>query len=248
MEFKIKPPHKFKLRNIMLSLIFILAYSISTYVTLQKPIIIIDQSFINNKIKNLFISKNENISSNDNTENYKDNGVNSEKNNGTYEQNVESYSDNFTFSKNDCTPTDYSKLTINQYVSTCVTETFGKKDNPYLSRILFSNNSYTIYINIGFYRNSDELKAAAINASVELYKSLYTLYPEKFGHTLFGIVVSGDTINKKGDTTHIDEAAVSWYNEKTLEALDINNLTVNNFKDTVYRFYDYQNQRGIQRD
>ncbi|GAA0076606.1 hypothetical protein UT300005_09840 [Clostridium sp. CTA-5] len=229
MEYKIKPPHKFKLKDILFSLIFILAYSISTYVTLQKPAITLDQNSITNKIENLFTDKNENTSS----------------------DNTEVSSDNFTVSKNDYTPTDYSKFTINEYVNTCVTETFGKKDNQggsYLSRILFSNNTYTIYINIGFYRNSDELKSAAVNASVELYKSLYTLYPEKFGHTLFGIVVSGDTINKKGDTTHIYEAAVSWYNEKTLQTLDINNLTVNNFKDTVYRFYDYQNQKGIQRD
>ncbi|MBW6410684.1 hypothetical protein [Clostridium weizhouense] len=229
MEYKIKSPQKFKLKNIIFSSIFILAYSISAYVTFQKPTITIDQSSITNKIKELITCKDE----------------------ITYSDDTEASSDNSTVSKNDYKPKDYSKLTINEYVKTCVTETFGKKDNQggsYLSRILFSNNTYTIYINIGFYRNSDELKEAAINASIELYKSLYTLYPEKFGHTLFGIVVSGDTINKKGDTTHIDEAAVSWYNEKTLKNLDINNLNVNNFKDTVYRFYDYQNQRGIQRD
>lgn len=62
MEFKIKPPHKFKLRNMILSLIFILAYSISTYVTLQKPTINIDQSSIDNKIKDFFVSKDENKS------------------------------------------------------------------------------------------------------------------------------------------------------------------------------------------
>ena len=48
------------------------------------------------------------------------------------------------------------------------------------------HNNYTVYINIGTYRNRDELHADALNASIELYKALYTLCPEKFGSTLFG--------------------------------------------------------------
>jgi hypothetical protein len=240
MEFKLKPRKRFKLKNIILSVIFIFAYGISIFTTLQKPNLNID-----NKINDLLSSKNDTQTSKTDTENSKNNDKRSPAKNDSSTKSTQSSSNNVI------DPKDYSRLTVNEYVNLCVDQTFGKKNNidkPFLSSIRFTNNCQLIHINIGYYVNSEQLKAAAINASVELYKSLYTLYPEKFGHTVFGITVSGRTINKKGTDTDIEEAAVSWYDDKTLKALDINKLTVDNFKNTVYRFYDYQNMAGIQRD
>ena len=117
-----------------------------------------------------------------------------------------------------------------------------------MGTISYQHNNHGIYIYIGLYRTRDELDAAALNATVELYKALYTLYPEKFRDTLFGIVVYGTTVNSKGKETDSIEAMFSWYDKRTVEALDINNLTVNNFADTVYRFYDPYKKISFQRD
>lgn len=244
MEFKIKPPKKFKLRNIIFSSIFIFAYSISIYATLQKPTIDIDT-----KINDLFSAEDNTSAAKTDTKNNKNSNVNSK--NGTSGEAAKKSSTDSTTSKAENGPVDYSKLTIDEYAKLCVSKTFGEKnslDKTYFSSIRFTNNCHLVHINIGYYGSSEQLKAAAINASVDLYKSLYTVYPEKFGQTLFGIKVSGKTTDKKGKDTDIEEAAVSWYSENTLKTLDINMLTVDNFKDTVYRFYDYQNMAGIQRD
>lgn len=147
--------------------------------------------------------------------------------------------------------TDYSRLSIEDYAKTCTDKTFGSKDvgsKSYFSKVLYMHNNYTVYINIGTYRNRDELHADALNASIELYKALYTLCPEKFGSTLFGVYVSGSYIDDNGNSKCPDEVMFSWFDEKCLNSADINSLNSDNFQDMIYRYYDPYKHVNIQKD
>ncbi|MBE6072224.1 MAG: hypothetical protein E7208_09730 [Clostridium butyricum] len=134
---------------------------------------------------------------------------------------------------------DYSKL--------CVNKTFGNINNTdknYFRTTRDNADHYTIYIDIGCYEDEEELNYVASYSMIELYKTLYTVCPEKFGNKPFGIVVEGSYY----DNPDLDEVMFSWYNEETLNNLDIKNLTIDNFTDTFYRLYAPYYDLNIQRD
>lgn len=146
---------------------------------------------------------------------------------------------------------DYNSLSIEDYAKVCTNKTFGTQDlgsDGVFRKILYMHNNYTVYINIGTYRNREELNEGAVNASVELYRALYTIYPQKFGSTLFGVYVSGNYYDDNGDITESNEVMFSWFNETTLKTLDINNLSNDNLQNVVYRYYQPYKGINVQRD
>lgn len=146
---------------------------------------------------------------------------------------------------------DYNSLSIEDYAKVCTNKTFGTQDlgsDGAFRKILYMHNNYTVYINIGTYRNREELNEGAVNASVELYKALYSIYPQKFGSTLFGVYVSGNYYDENGDMTESNEVMFSWFDKTTLKTLDINNLSSDNLQDVIYRYYQPYKGINIQRD
>lgn len=144
-------------------------------------------------------------------------------------------------------------LTTEEYIKRCVIETFGetnKQGEPKLSQVGDGNNHHAIYIQMDAYDGTFDLQRQAQEESVKLYKKLYTLYPEKYSKELFGIVVYCEVPQDNGATTDC-EIMFTWFDEKTLAALNLDALAPENLPDQVYRYYDspsFENHQNIQKD
>lgn len=139
-------------------------------------------------------------------------------------------------SNEDSNTVDLNTLSIKDYAVYCtikIFETHSYSDGSHFCDLNFSNNNYTVYIKLGTYQNRESLNAAAVNASVDLYKALYTLCPETFGDIPFGVHVSGSYIDKNGKITEPYEVMFSWFDRETLKTTDINSINADNLKDVT---------------
>lgn len=236
----------FKPRHIIIGLIIILFFTISLCIVVFN---ILKESNVESSLTNMIDSSKNAISHFSSSAHSDDSNESSDSNKD--KESSSSVEKKSSSNKSSSNPDDLNTLSIEDYAKYCTDKTFGAHayhDRSCFGHVNFMHNNYTVYINIGTHRNRDDLNAAAVNASVELYKALYTLCPEKFGNTLFGVYISGSYIDKNGNETESDEVMFSWFDEKTLKSTDINSLNSDNLQDAVYRYYNPYKGISIQRD
>lgn len=259
-DYKSEPGISFKAKHIIIGFIIlmlliaslcVIIFNISKESNVESSIAaLIDSS--KNSISDMFASD-DSSDSNEDKDSSSSNNTTKDNENSSSHENKSSSDDHkkSSSSKDNSNSIDFNNLSIEDYAKYCTDKTFGAhayKDRSCFSQVNFMHNNYTVYINIGTHKSRDDLNSAAVNASVELYKALYTIYPEKFGNTLFGVYISGSYVNDKGNTTESDEVMFSWFDEKTLKSTDINSLTSDNLQDVVYRYYNPYQRLSIQRD